>query len=155
MNRRTAIKMMMSGGALALGGCKDIPVPAKVLTVKEKLYLADAISVVETGCSESSMRFAELKGKNGELGPFQLTEIYVDDVNRIAGTEYRYYDRSQIGMCRGMITIYWDYYATAKRLGHEPTLEDLARIHNGGPNGYKKQSTKVYWDKVKVELAKM
>jgi hypothetical protein len=29
-------------------------------------------------------------------------------------------------------------YATAKRLGRAPTVEDIARIHNGGPNGYKK-----------------
>jgi hypothetical protein len=29
-------------------------------------------------------------------------------------------------------------YATKALLGHEPTVEDVARIHNGGPNGWKK-----------------
>ena len=29
-------------------------------------------------------------------------------------------------------------YATKARLGHEPTVEDVARIHNGGPDGWKK-----------------
>ena len=29
-------------------------------------------------------------------------------------------------------------YATKAQLGHEPTAEDVARIHNGGPNGWKK-----------------
>lgn len=32
-------------------------------------------------------------------------------------------------------------YATVKRLGRVPTVEDIARIHNGGPNGYKKTAT--------------
>tara|TARA_Y100000310_G_scaffold318651_1_gene372997 strand:+ start:1265 stop:1456 length:192 start_codon:yes stop_codon:yes gene_type:complete len=28
------------------------------------------------------------------------------------------------------------------------TCEDLARNHNGGPTGYKRDTTKIYWDKV-------
>ena len=43
-------------------------------------------------------------------------------------------------------------YATVERLGREPTLEDIARIHNGGPNGFKKSSTDAYWAKVKKQL---
>ena len=35
-------------------------------------------------------------------------------------------------------------YATEARLGHVPTNEDYARIHNGGPNGFKKASTVEY-----------
>ena len=31
-------------------------------------------------------------------------------------------------------------------------FELQARIHNGGPNGHKKESTKAYWLKVKKEL---
>ena len=45
-----------------------------------------------------------------------------------------------------------DRYATVERLGRKPTLEDIARIHNGGPNGWKKKSTDAYWAKVKKEL---
>ena len=48
-----------------------------------------------------------------------------------------------------------DRYATEKRLGRPVTIEDIARIHNGGPNGYKKQATDVYWLKVKAQLKKM
>ena len=43
-------------------------------------------------------------------------------------------------------------YATEERLGRPVTLEDIARIHNGGPNGYKKQSTIPYWKKVQCLL---
>ena len=43
----------------------------------------------------------------------------------------------------------WGY---ARRLGHEPTQENLARMHNGGPNGHKKSTTLKYWNKVKENL---
>ncbi len=43
-------------------------------------------------------------------------------------------------------------YATTKRLGHEPTDEDKARIWNGGPTGWQKESTKKYWKEVKKLL---
>ena len=43
-------------------------------------------------------------------------------------------------------------YATEHRLGRKVTQEDIARIHNGGPNGYKKESTEKYWSKVKKIL---
>ena len=85
-------------------------------------------------------------------------KIYVDDVNRIIEIKkipwppYRYADRLVQASVHGMMQIYWDHYATPERLGHEPTLEDLARIHNGGPNGWRKESTKKYWKKIEKEL---
>jgi len=30
--------------------------------------------------------------------------------------------------------------------------EDMARIHNGGPKGHRKSSTKAYWAKVQAKL---
>jgi len=33
--------------------------------------------------------------------------------------------------------------------------EDIARIHNGGPNGYKKTATDQYWVKVRAEILKI
>ena len=43
-------------------------------------------------------------------------------------------------------------YANDDRLGRYATAEDIARIHNGGPNGYKKDATDSYWNKVKSKL---
>ena len=34
-------------------------------------------------------------------------------------------------------------------------MQDIARIHNGGPNGYRKDSTLGYWKKVKIQLRKL
>ena len=39
-------------------------------------------------------------------------------------------------------------YATTSRLGHKPTCQDYARIHNGGPDGFKKSATLPYWNKI-------
>ena len=51
-----------------------------------------------------------------------------------------------------VIQSYMNRYAIYSRLGRYATNEDIARIHNGGPNGYKKISTRPYWNKVKQYL---
>ena len=43
---------------------------------------------------------------------------------------------------------YMNRYATVRRLGRQATDEDIARIHNGGPNGYRNPNTLQYWRKV-------
>ncbi len=43
---------------------------------------------------------------------------------------------------------YMDRYATRCTNGREPTCEDYARIHNGGPQGCKRSSTDGYWKRV-------
>ena len=61
-------------------------------------------------------------------------------------------------------------YATKAQLGHEPTAEDVARIHNGGPDGWKKTprpltpekkkkmtdaQIKQYYEKERIRLANL
>ena len=104
-----------------------------------------AIKMVESGGDPNAI------GDDGEaVGAYQLWKIYVDDCNRIIGYDrWTYDDRYNELQSMIMVRIYLRHYATEKRLGHEPTVEDMARIHNGGPNGYKKASTLKYWEKVK------
>ena len=47
-----------------------------------------------------------------------------------------------------VLTSYVSHYATSARLGHVPTDEDIARIHHGGPDGWRDNSTLSYWRKV-------
>ena len=44
------------------------------------------------------------------------------------------------------------HYATQSRLGRNATNEDIARIHNGGPNGWRNPNTEGYWRKVSAAL---
>jgi len=93
-------------------------------------------------------------GDNGNaVGCLQIWKIVVDDVNRIQKKEvFTYNDRLTRPKSVRMAEIYLNHYgARYKRLtGKEPTLEVLARMWNGGPDGYKKQSTVIYWEKVKA-----
>ncbi|MEK7641815.1 MAG: transglycosylase SLT domain-containing protein [Patescibacteria group bacterium] len=88
-------------------------------------------------------------------GALQIRKPCVDDVNQRLGTKHRAEDmlgnRSlSVQVCR----TYLERYATRKALGREPSLEDMARIWNGGPKGWRKQSTLGYWSKVQKALAK-
>jgi hypothetical protein len=94
-------------------------------------------------------------GDNGlAYGCLQLHASYVQDAAEHAGKYWVHSDAFDRETSIEIVVAYMDRYATSARLGREPTLEDLARIHNGGPNGYYKESTKAYWAKVKTELDK-
>lgn len=126
--------------------------------------LLDAIEQVESGGNKAAV------GANGERGLYQLSEIYIDDVNRICALQgystdrtYDYIDAFNEINSKRMVWIYTSYYLDiyASKLtigiGQSPPLpieEIVARIHNGGPTGHKKESTKAYWLKVKAELEK-
>jgi hypothetical protein len=84
------------------------------------------------------------------VGPAQIQEIVVRDVNRIAGTHYTASDRFDFAKSREMFRIYTDHYG--KKYGVPVTDEVRARIWNGGPNGPNKASTEKYWAKVKSRL---
>ena len=121
---------------------------APAVEVPEKLL--NAISVVESG------KEANAVGDSGKaLGCFQLHKIYVRDVNNILGRKvYSYSDRLNPNKAKAMTVIYLKHYGRvyARKTGKRATLEVLARIHNGGPNGWSKPATKEYWLKVKKAL---
>lgn len=108
--------------------------------------LLDAICQVESGCQNDAI------GDDGKaIGPYQIWHCYWKDAIEyrpsIGGCYTDCYDKEY---AEQIILAYWDRYANEKRLGRKVTDEDRARIHNGGPNGYKKESTAKYWDKVKT-----
>lgn len=106
--------------------------------------LISAIIMVES--SGNPKAFNPIDGSRGLMG---ITDICRRDVNRIAGTNFRTEDCESRELSAQMFRIYIEYYATARRLGHEPTDEDRVRIWNGGPRGWERDSTKAYWEKVK------
>ncbi|XP_072013705.1 uncharacterized protein [Amphiura filiformis] len=55
---------------------------------------------------------------------------------------------------KATVQAYMKLHATTKSLGHRPTCEDFARIHKGGPNGYKYYSTWPFWSRVRECLDK-
>ena len=88
-------------------------------------------------------------GKHGEVGCLQISRGVVQDVNHIQShvrftfSDALNRDRS-IAMCR----IYLAHYATAERIGREPTERDMAMIWHHGPDGWAKHDFDGYWPKV-------
>ena len=78
-------------------------------------------------------------------GIMQIHKAVILDVNRVYKREFVHTDAFNPALAREIFRLYINIYATEARLGHVPTLEDVARIWNGGPNGWKKDSTLKYW----------
>ena len=96
-------------------------------------------------------------GDNGKaIGILQIHACVIEDVNTFYHTHYTWPESAQDPETAKIICVdYLKHYCTAARLGHEPTFEDESRVWNGGPNGYKKQSTIPYWDDVKKNIDKI
>lgn len=91
-------------------------------------------------------------GDDGDaLGILQIHRIVIEDVNHIYNMDFNPTDRTYEGKSQLICLLYLAYYGRKYYLdtGREPTKEVLARIWNGGPNGYIKESTIKYWNKVK------
>ena len=122
--------------------------------------LWNAIQKVETG---GTFDPEVAVGDNGAaIGPLQIHRVYYNDAVQfdpsLQSGQYRGYTYKN---CMGpgsfqyskrVGNAYMARYATPKRLGHNPTNEDFARIHNGGPNGWKNSATLGYWQKVQAAL---
>jgi hypothetical protein len=95
-------------------------------------------------------------GDNGRaVGCLQIHPILVADVNGIlarrgSSTRFTLADRFDRQQSVAMLEVYLDHYG--RRLGRKPTEQDLARIWNGGPAGWKRSSTLRYWAKVSSKL---
>ena len=103
-----------------------------------------AIAIVESSGNPLAI------GDDGlSWGLYQIRPAYVRDVNRILGSaEYTHRDAFNPQYAKRMVEVYLNHYATPERIGRPVTDEDRARIHNGGPNGWRKESTRAYWQKV-------
>ncbi len=116
--------------------------------------LGDWTETLEEGAMGAGLTFSDPKA----VGAYQIHKIYVDDVNRIVGENiYSYNDRCDKNVSREMVGLYIRYYGFKfcgdPRDGNEgPSYEVLARIHNGGPRGYLKESTKAYWLNIKARM---
>ena len=104
--------------------------------------------IVESGGDDDAV------GDGGKaIGPYQIWKVYWQDAidyDPSIGGSYR--DCFNREYAERVITAYMNRYATENRIGRTPTKEDIARIHNGGPNGYRNNSTVSYWKKVENVL---
>jgi len=117
------------------------------ISEKELTRVLQAIRIVESNNTPSAV------GDGGNaIGVYQIWESYWKDATEFSNLGGKYRDCFVPEYADRVVRCYMKRYATPRRLGREVTMQDIARIHNGGPNGYKKQATIKYWEKVEKIL---
>ena len=102
--------------------------------------LFHAIRIVETG---GEARPEKALGDGGKsLGPYQISRKYLTD-SGIPGDWSRCRDGK---FSETVMLAYWKRHCPDALQNRD--FQTLARVHNGGPNGHQKQSTKRYWNLV-------
>lgn len=105
-----------------------------------------AIRQVETGgCRDHGTRAIGDRGR--AIGPFQIHRDYWRDA-RVPG---RYEDCFDAAYARRVVLSYWRRHCPGALDALD--AEVLARVHNGGPAGHRRNATVGYWRKVERALA--
>ncbi len=120
-------------------------------TPADRDRLLDAIMQWESRGNDFAIGDKHLSEK--AYGAFQIRQPCVDDINARYGTSIQ---ASQLlgdrALSRWVCQKYLELYATRRQIGREPTMQDMARVWNGGPTGWKKSSTVAYWAHIKEIL---
>ena len=115
--------------------------PVGEIIASKDTKLVDAIIYVESRGDSMAHNKRE-----DAVGVLQIRPIMLREVNRLLGYDkYTLKDRWSKAKSIEMFEVIREHTTN-------PTDEKLARNWNGGPNGYKKQSTLKYWNKVKEQL---
>ena len=112
---------------------------------KKTKFLLNAIITIESSNNDSAYHAGE-----DAVGCLQIRPCMVFDVNRILKkqnktVQYTLTDRWSRSRSIEMFHVYCNYY-------NFTTLEAMARSWNGGPRGINKNTTVLYWRKVKEQL---
>jgi len=153
------IPFTFSGGAeqVDLGEYKDLKTPkieVEVVEIKDDHtdYLLEALIQVESKGNENAVGDKHLSRPS--VGVLQLRPVMVREVNRIlkkhkVNKKYTLEDRYSREKSIEMFYIWQSFHHL------NDSDEIIARCWNGGPKGWKRNSTLHYWDKVQSEINKL
>lgn len=131
----------------------DSPVP---LTPEELLRKPWLLAVIEQESGSNPMKIGDTEFTHHAYGPIQVRQEDLDDVNPAYGWHIKPQDcLGNINLSVKVFLAYEMMWATKKRLGHPPTNEDIYRIWNGGPSGYRKETTIGHWELVETKHEKL
>jgi len=116
--------------------------PIKGITQEDWDDLLEAIRIVESNNNPNAV------GDSGNaIGIYQIWEDYHTDACMAGNINGEYLDCYNPVYAENVVVEYMKRYATERRLG-VVTPEKIARMHNGGPNGWRIGATDKYWAKV-------
>jgi hypothetical protein len=121
--------------------------PSPSLAAPDVEPLLDAIRLVETGSEPNGGRDA-IGDEGRSIGPYQIQRAYWLD----SGVAGRYESCRDPEYARRVVRAYWRRYCPDAL--DRGDYEVLARVHNGGARGHRKEYTLPYWSKVERELAR-
>lgn len=122
-------------------------------TVISALLIQALISVESHGNDRALGDYVH--GRPTSFGCLQISLKVLTDVSKITGHKVGVEDAFNRPMAVKICLVYLSHYATEDRLGHAPTDQDLARIWNGGPNGWADPKTMPYWRKISRSLKQL
>lgn len=106
----------------------------------------DAICAVESSNGKDKR-----DGDGGAaIGPYQIHRGYWVDGTLFLGVRWPYSDARDPAKARQVVRAYLTHYQ--RHSGYPATPETWSRLHNGGPNGPGKATTRGYWAKVKAQM---
>ena len=113
---------------------------------KELRPLLDAMAIVESNNNDNAI------GDHGKaLGALQIWEVYWRDAVEYApDLGGRYEDVTNRDYAERVVVAYMLRYA--HKAIDRKDFAHLARVHNGGPKGYKVKATLVYYSKILKHL---
>jgi hypothetical protein len=137
--RQWCMLLVIAVGVGGTGTCDEKTGPARAPGLDA---LLDAIATAE------SRNGSQMSGDGGRaLGPYQIHRDYWRDGTRILGVHWPYREARDPAKARAVVRAYLLHYGKGK------SLLELARIHNGGPEGDRKASTLRYARKIEKILA--
>ena len=104
----------------------------------ETIYVNDSLSewqifimaLVEVECERRPNSISS----KGAIGPFQITQIYVDEINRLYQTDYVLSDATDLNKSLSMFELMNDYYNPSR------DIDQAIQLHNpGAGNWYSKR----------------
>jgi HAMP domain-containing protein len=136
------MRLLRVWSAVAVAVCLWAPAGTRAAEVDPMERLLDAIAQVESRNDPNAV------GDSGRaIGVYQIHRPYWQDGTRILGVDWSYRDASDPAKARQVVRAYLQHY------GRDRNLIDMARIHNGGPKGHEKKSTRDYARKVETILS--
>ena len=129
-----------------------IKTAAAMVAISVAVWGGDLIHAI--GEVESRNRDTAVGDHGKAVGRYQIHVEAIEDVNRICGTNYTPEDRSDPAKAREILEAYIAHWAAhyERTQGKPATDEIRARIWNGGPNGWRRESTLPYWKKVQKTM---
>ncbi len=99
---------------------------------------------------ESSFNTFALHKAENSKGLLQIRPIVLDDIEQFYKIKIAHKECYNPKIAIWIWQTYLDLWISRQNLPN--TLENRARIWNGGPSGWKKQSTLKYWNKIQANL---